>query len=390
MQPKRFGNMPALILHKTCMKKLLLMALILGAALQIKAQDYKTNNIVIVTIDGLRWQEVFRGADSTLIKSKYTDNKPAVEKQYWTKDEGTRRQILFPFLWSTVVRKGQLYGNRDAGNRDEVANRYFFSYPGYSELFTGFADPRMNSNNAISNPNTNVFEFLNKQKGLENKVAVFSSWERFTQILMPKRSGLMVNAGYMDLTNPNLNDHLHSLNQLQHKVPHYLGDSTRTDSMTYAIAREYMKQYQPRVMYLAFDETDEFAHQGKHNLYLEHAHQADQFIKQLWDDIQSNPFYKDKTTLIITCDHGRGDTNADTWRNHGMIIAPHSEQTWFAVMGPDTPAMGEMGPGNTTYHKQLAQTIAGLLGFDFKAAAGHEVADPIRSVTRVPRDLVSR
>lgn len=390
MQAKGCGNMQPLILYKTSMKKLLLMALAIGAALQIQAQDYKTNNIVIVTIDGLRWQEVFRGADSALIKSKYTDDKVAVEKQFWAKDAGERRQMLFPFLWSTVVRKGQLYGNRDAGSHDEVANRFFFSYPGYSELFTGYVDPRMNTNNAVSNPNTNVLEFLNQQKGLQNKVAVFASWERFSQILMPKRSGLLVNAGYMNLPNADLNDHLSYLNEAQHTVPHYLGDSTRTDSMTFEMAREYMKQYRPRVLYVAFDETDEFAHQGKHRPYLEKAHQDDQFIKQLWDDIQSNPFYKDKTTLIVTCDHGRGDTNVDTWRNHGMIIAPHSEQTWFAVMGPDTPALGEMGPGNTTYHKQWAQTIAQLMGFNFKAAAGHDVADPIGSITRVPRDLVSR
>src|ERR1700761_3210998 len=188
------------------MKKLLLMALVFGAALQMQAQDYKTNNIVIVTLDGLRWQEVFRGADSALINSKYTDDKPTVEKQFWTKDAGERRKMLFPFLWSTVVRTGELCGNRDAGNHDEVANRYFFSYPGYSELFSGYADPRMNTNNAISNPNSNVFEFLNKQKGLENKVAVFASWERFTQILMPQRSGLMVNAGYMDLKAQNMSD----------------------------------------------------------------------------------------------------------------------------------------------------------------------------------------
>lgn len=372
------------------MKKLLLTTLVFGAALQLQAQDYKTNNIVIVTLDGLRWQEVFRGADSTLINSKYTDDKPTVQKQYWANDAGERRQMLFPFLWSTVIRKGQLYGNRDVGNRDEVANRYFFSYPGYSELFTGYADPRMNTNNPISNPNTNVFEFLSKQKGLENKVAVFASWERFTQILMPKRSGIMVNAGYMDLTNQGLSDRLRFLNEAQHRAPHYLGDSTRIDFLTFEFAREYMKQYQPRVTYVAFDETDEFAHAGNYHFYLDRAHQADLFIKQLWDDIQSNPFYKDKTTLIITCDHGRGDTNADTWRNHGVLIAPHSEQTWFAVIGPDTPPMGEMGPGQTTYHKQMAQTIAGLLGFDFRAFAGHEVANSINSVTRITHDLVSR
>jgi len=366
------------------------MILALTLVSRLFAQGYKTENVVIVTLDGLRWQEVYRGADSALINSKFTDDKVAVRAQYWTDNETDRRKSLFPFLWSTVVHKGQLYGNRDAGSRDEVANRYYFSYPGYSEIFTGYTDPRMNSNNAVINPNINLFEFLNKQKGFENKVAVFSSWERFTQILNVQRSGMLVNAGYMDLQLPNMSDRLKFLNEMQHKAPHYLGDSTRIDFLTYEFAREYLKQYQPRVLCIAFDETDEFAHAGNYKFYLDRAHQEDAFIKQLWEDIQSNPVYKDKTTLIITCDHGRGDGEPANWRNHGLIIAPHSEQTWFAVMGPDTPPAGEMGPSETTYHKQLAQTISKLLGFDFSAAAGHEVGQPINSVTRLPITLVAK
>jgi hypothetical protein len=369
------------------MKKLGLIILGLGLTLQLFAQNYKTENVVIVTLDGLRWQEVYRGADSALINSKYTDDKAAVQKQFWAGSADERRKMLFPFLWTTIARKGQLYGNRDEGSKDEVANRYYFSYPGYNELFTGFADPRMNTNNAITNPNVNFLEFLNKQRGFENKVAIFASWERFTQILNTQRSGLLVNAGYMNLQAPAMNDRLKFLNEMQHKAPHYLGDSTRIDFLTYEFAREYLKQYQPRVLYIALDETDEFGHAGNYHFYLDRASQEDAYIQQLWEYLQSNPVYKDKTTLIITCDHGRGDEVA-TWRNHGIFIAPHSEQTWFAVIGPDTPPLGEMGSGQTTYHKQLAQTISKLLGVDFKAAVGHEVGDPINSVTRMPMPMV--
>jgi len=371
------------------MKKLTLIILALGLTSPLFAQRYKTENVVIVTLDGLRWQELYRGADSALINSKYTDDKAVVQKQFWAETPEKRRKMLFPFFWSTVEKYGQLYGNRDQGSKDEVANGYYFSYPGYNELFTGFPDPRMNTNNPVVNPNINLLEFLNKQRGFENKVAVFASWERFTQIFNVQRSGLLVNSGYMDLQLPGMDDRLKFLNEMQHKAPHYLGDSTRIDFLTYEFAKEYLKQYQPRVLYVAFDETDEFGHAGNYHFYLDRARQADAFIQQLWEYLQSNPAYKDKTTLIITCDHGRGSEVA-TWRNHGVFIAPHSEQTWFAVLGPDTPPAGEMGPGETTYHKQLAQTISKLLGFDFKAFAGHEVGNPINSVTRLPMTLVAK
>ena len=97
--------------------------------------------------------------------------------------------------------------------------------------------------------------------------------------------------------------------------------------------------------------------------------------------IQADPFYKNNTTLLITCDHGRGEVPLDSWRDHGAKVAG-SEQTWFAVIGPDTAPMGEMKLPVTTYHKQLAQTMAQLLGLDFKANAGHEVGDAIKTVMK--------
>jgi len=347
---------------------------------QLVAQPLKTKNVVIVTLDGLRWQELYRGADSLLINSIYTDDKALVQKHYGAASATDRRKLLFPFMWSTMVQNGQLYGNRDLGSKDEVANKSYLSYPGYNELLTGYPDARIASNNPMANPNVNLLEYVNKQTGFEGKVAAFASWERFTDILNVKRSGLLVNAGFMDLDLPGINDHIKYLNQLQHKAPNYLGDSTRLDFLTFEYAREYLKQYQPRVLFIGFDETDEMAHGGLYRFYLDRAHQEDAYIQQLWEYLQSNPVYKDKTTLLITCDHGRGDGALANWRNHGFFIAPHSEQTWFAVMGPDTPNLGELKAGATTYHKQLAQTISKLLGFDFRAAAGHDVGDPINAV----------
>ena|SRR5579863_6480858 len=366
------------------MKKVTLLLLGLTIFTHLPAQTRKTQNVIIVTLDGFRWQELYRGADSVMINSKYVDNKAELRRKYWAETPDARRKLLMPFFWSTMERQGQLYGDRDAGNFDEVANKSFLSYPGYNEIFTGFPDAKLSSNNPVPNPNINVLEYLNKQKGFENKVAVFASWEVFPAIFNMSRSGLKVNAGYADIEGDKLDDRLKYLNELQHQAPHFLGD-TRIDFMTYELGKEYLKQYKPRVLYFAFDETDELAHAGNYKLYLDEAHAEDAYLEELWRYIQSDPFYRDKTTLIITCDHGRGDTSPDAWRSHGFIVK-NSDQTWFAVMGPDTPQEGVVRSQTTTYHKQLAQSIAKLLGFDFKASAGHEVADaidPIMTQTKV-------
>lgn len=359
------------------MKKLLAVLVLAASALTVTAQSRQTKNLIIVTLDGMRWQEVFRGADSGLVNSKYTSDKDDVNKKYWAATATERREMLFPFLWNVVARNGQIYGNRDLGNKDELANPYRFSYPGYNEIFTGFPDVRMNTNDPIVNPNMNVLEFINKQKGFEGKVIAFSSWERFPQILNVGRSGLPVYSGYADLKNADADQRLKYLNELQHNIPKFIGDSTRSDFITYEFSKEYLKQYKPRVMYMAFDETDDMAHEGNYKDFLARAKQEDGFIMNLWNMVQADPFYKDKTTLLITCDHGRGES--DAWRNHGADVKG-AEQTWFAVIGPDTPPTGEVKTATITYHKQLAQTIAQLLGFDFKKSAGHEVGSAISTV----------
>lgn len=142
------------------MKKWILVFFALFTLLNINAQQTKTQNVVVVTLDGFRWQELYRGADSALVNSKFTNDKKEIKKKFRAAIPEERSKLLLPFFWSEIVNKGQLYGDRDLGNKDEVANPYHFSYPGYNEIFTGFPDKRMNTNDPITNPNINVLEYL--------------------------------------------------------------------------------------------------------------------------------------------------------------------------------------------------------------------------------------
>ncbi|MDE3235215.1 MAG: alkaline phosphatase family protein [Bacteroidota bacterium] len=350
--------------------KVITLMLILGISVSAFAQR-KTENIIIVTLDGMRWQEVFGGADSVLLRNKkYTKDSVGTNKKFWSTDLSERRKKLFPFLWSVVMKNGQLHGNRNEGSFVNVANPYSFSYPGYNEIFTGYPDTAVNSNDKIKNKNINVLEFLNQQNGFEGKVAAFSTWDAFPYILNKWRSGVYVNS---DVDSLKFSDKSLSLiNDLQFLAAKPI--DVRLDVLTYMAAREYMKAYQPRVLYIAFDETDDFAHGGEYDQYLKSAHAEDAMIADLWNYIQSSPKYKDKTTLLITCDHGRGDLVKDNWRHHGQKI-PEASQIWVAAMGPDTEALGEIKSSEQLYQKQFAATIARLLGFNF--TANHPVADPV-------------
>jgi Type I phosphodiesterase / nucleotide pyrophosphatase len=354
-------------------KQISIAALLLIVCTTIVAQ-LKTENIVIVTLDGMRWQEVFSGADSAILKNKkYTKDSSGSSNDFWLNEVTERRKKLFPFLWSTIATEGQLYGNRWAGNKVDNANPYWFSYPGYNEIFTGYPDTAVNSNDKIWNKNTNVLEFINEQKNYTGKVAAFSTWDVFPYILNTQRSGLYVNADVDTLKFSSAT--LLLINDMQFLTTRPIG--VRPDVFTYFAAREYMKAYQPKVLYIAFDETDDFAHAGEYDQYLKSAFAEDAMIADLWKYIQLAPQYKNKTTLIVTCDHGRGDKDKNNWKHHGSKIED-AGQIWIAAIGPDTKPLGEIKTNELLYQKQLAATFAKLLNLNFKAA--HPVADPILSI----------
>lgn len=344
------------------MKRILLL-LALVTVYPLAAQQ-KTENVILITLDGLRWQELFSGAEQRLICKEFVSDSARTSKTFWNNDPVKRREMLMPFFWSVLAKEGQLYGNRTHGNFVNVKNNQWFSYPGYSEILCGFADnERIHSNDKLDNPNTNVLEFINQQPGYNGKVAAFSSWDVFPYIINAKRSGVPVNAGIVEKTNPNEKEKW--TNEVMHQVPNPLGD-IRLDVFTFNYAFEHLKRERPRVLYIAFDETDDFAHAGKYDLYLHAAHYTDQFIKNLWNWCQQDSQYRGKTTLIITTDHGRGSEAKDAWRHHGSKVN-HADEIWMAVIGPDTPALGEVKVKGQLYQNQVAQTMAALLKLSYES-----------------------
>src|SRR5690349_7441748 len=96
-------------------------------SLSVYSQKRKSENIIVVTLDGMRWQEIFGGADSALLNNKeYTRDPEEASKKFWDNDVNERRKKLFPFIWSTLQLEGQLYGNRWKGNYINNANPYWF------------------------------------------------------------------------------------------------------------------------------------------------------------------------------------------------------------------------------------------------------------------------
>ncbi|MBZ5689687.1 MAG: alkaline phosphatase family protein [Acidobacteriia bacterium] len=325
---------------------------------------HKTQNILFVMTDGLRWQEVFRGAELDLLEKSSTDADAvaALKKKYWRETPEERRQILMPFFWAVIAGHGQIYGNRDKGSDAHVTNKLNFSYPGYSETLCGFADPRINSNDKIPNPNVTVLEWLAKKPAYKNRVAAFAAWDVFPSILNEERAGLTINAGYDPFPDLEGNARIELLNTLKKEIPHYW-DEEPFDALPFHTALEYLKGRKPRILFLSLGETDDWAHGSNYLQYLDAAHRADEFLRILWDAVQSMPQYRGRTTLVFSTDHGRG-MSATTWNDHGEEI-PESKYIWMAFLGPDTAAFGERTKVSAVTQNQIAATTAAFLGEDY-------------------------
>lgn len=339
----------------------------LGSLMSCKAQSTAAPKVVLITLDGYRWQELFTGADSLLVGHKdYVHNANEVKKTFWRNSPEERRKVLMPFLWGAVAKMGQLRGNRILGNKVDLTNSMLFSYPGYNEILTGKADDqRIRSNDKIPNPNTTVLERFNATDTGKGRVAAFGSWDVFPYIINEERSGVPVNAGF-EPAKENLNEREKFLNHLQRQIPSPWS-SVRLDAFTHHYALEYMNKEHPRLVYIAYGETDDFAHEGDYQAYLKSAHNTDTLIKEVWELTQQDEFYRDDTVFIITTDHGRGVSPIKSWKDHGGHING-AGQVWVAAFGKGIPAKGEVGVVEQLYSNQIAPTIMQLLGLPIDSA----------------------
>src|SRR5581483_75984 len=245
---------------------------------------------------------------------------------------------------------------------------------GYSEILTGQAhDEVINSNDKKRNPNTSVLEFLKRKLKLDkNQVALFGSWDVFNWIGEHEEGAITINAGHepYDSTDPEIK----VLAKLQNErlSP---WDDVRFDYFTVRFALEHLKKYQPRVLHLALGQPDDWSHAGDYAHALDAYTRNDQYLQELWEYLQSAPQYKDKTSLIVTADHGRGSTVKD-WRDHGEKV-PEAQYIWMAFISPDVALRGEWRNTETIYQNQVAATLCRLLNLDYSennSQAGKPIA----------------
>ena len=333
-----------------------------------------SKNVVLVVLDGVRWQEIFTGADSVLL-ARESD---AVRTVFWRATPEARRTVLMPFLWTIGARDGVILGNRSRGSSMRVTNGRNVSYPGYDEMLTGKPDARIRNNRAGRNRHRTLFDWLAAKPEFDGRVAAYGTWGTFDDIFNRDRADFVVRAGWRPPYATPRTAEDSSINRVYRAATREFND-VAPDSLLQRVVLSGLRRETPRVMFVGFGATDEWAHHGKYGQTLRAVQLADSLIAELWKTLQSMPEYRGTTTLLITTDHGRGST-ARTWRDHDDKT-PGSDETWLAAIGPDTPPIGERRSGAMLATSQIAATIAALLGEDY-ASTVDGVAPPIADLIR--------
>jgi hypothetical protein len=334
----------------------------------------RTRNVILVTLDGLRIQEMFAGMDAVVSQKEKRSGIYDLERarsRYWRDTAEERRLALWPFFWGTLAGQGVVLGDKGKGSSVHPNNPHLFSAPGYAEILTGQYQPDVVSNDVKRYAHPTVLEFVRHELGLDKRqVATFGSWEGFATLSSSEDRAFFTNAGYERVPPDLANARMAYLSDLQFEIM-ALWEVGRSDAVTFHLALEYLKTQRPRLLYIALGESDDWAHARRYDRLLDYIHVVDGYLETLWKTVQSIDAYRDRTTLVLTTDHGRGVTPAD-WVDHDEGIAG-SEDIWIAVIGPDTADVGDLAPSPTVHQADVAATLLKFFGLDpvkFNPAAG--------------------
>ena len=324
-----------------------------------------TDNVVLVTLDGVRIEEFFAGMDAAVADGSVDEMEDieVTRERYWRATPEERREALLPHFWKELAPRGIVLGNPAKGSRVTVRNSRWFSYPGYSEILTGRPQPEVQSNDLVRYDHETVLQYVRRKLDLApTEVAQIGSWDGFVMAASSVDGAFFMNGAWELVPEALSTPEMDQIGRLRTRVMEVWEESSN-DALTFELALAYLKTHRPRLLWIGLGQSDDWAHARRYDRVLDYLHLADELLAELWQTVQSLDGYRDRTTLVLTTDHGRGAT-PETWTDHDAGIEG-SQNIWIAVIGPDTPDRGEVDTEGVT-QSDIAATILKLMGLDPK------------------------
>ena len=306
------------------------------------------DSVVLVVLDGVRWQEIYRGVDPEL----------AAGTELATGARSSAEQLV-PAIHA-LARRGVALGAPGHGEPFLASGPNFVSLPGYTELLTGCPAP-CQENDCSAPPTWTLADGLLGRSSLP--VGVFSSWEPIGAVAAADTSRVTVSAGRNAGYNlealagdPSLGPMLERAAQSGPSPGH---GSYRPDALTAELALGWFERNRPSFFFLSLGDTDEYAHDGDYPKYLAALQEADRHIAKLVAIADAWATKGHRTTFIVTTDHGRSSNFRDHGRDH-----PESARAWLVAAGGPIPSRGFVSSRASRRLRDVAPTLRALLGLD--------------------------
>jgi hypothetical protein len=303
--------------------------------------------VVLVVLDGVRWQEVFRGIDANLARGHA---EPVV---------GPR--TLLPHLYAAIDERGAVIGAPGRGRTIAATGPNFISMPGYTEIFQGRPPEHCQNNDCPPPDMPTLVDEVRGAVASDADVAVFASWPGIGRVAAKTRSGIVLSAGRRDVVHAELLTYDSStrgaLESGAEADPYPGDDDFRPDRYTGALALAYLELQRPAFLFVGLGEPDEFAHRGDYAGYVRALRRADDFLGGLFASLDRMEDRGRRTLVLVATDHGR----AADYRDHGGAF-PESARVWLGAFGSAVQARGLLPASRHRRLTDIAPTVRRFMG----------------------------
>ena len=325
------------------------------------ADERSESAVVLVVLDGVRWQDVFGGADRALWRQRGIS-------LAWATARG-----LMPNLQHMVETQGMAIGAPGHGLEMVTGGSQRISLPSYREIFTGRADPACQSNDCAQPLGRTVADDVYDASGPRD-VAIISSWPNIARAASADSSRFVLSTGRRLVGLGELlrfDPAVASLLDAGAHASAFPGEGDyRPDAFTERVALRYLATARPRFLFVGLGDCDEYGHRNDYRGYLTALHAADEFLGELAVTLGAMGARGRHTTVLVTADHGR----AHDFRDHG-VWHPESGRVWLVAGGADVRGRGLVAAPRRHTLSDVAPTVRALLGI-----AGDDGGEPIAEV----------
>jgi hypothetical protein len=313
-----------------------------------------TTPVILVVLDGVRWQEMFGGVDPVLAAKHRAG--PVV-----------RARDLLPSLYAALDARGAAVGAPGYGVI-AASGPNFVSMPGYTEIFEGRRPDQCQDNGCAGASEPTIVDALRDRSDSEADIAVIASWAPIGRAATLARSRIVLSVGREDVEGaPLLNDDSTRaiLEEGARADPRPGHDAFRPDRYTAELALRYLETQRPAFLFVGLGEPDEYAHEDDYRGYLASLRAADDFLGRLFAVLDRMGERGRRSLVLVTADHGRGRD----YRDHGARL-PESARVWLMALGGPVRARGFVQAPYARRLSDVAPTIRQVVGLPLDEAAG--------------------